>query len=123
MAQSHDGAAAPGPSGRRATPDSSTPSAAVLTPPTGLPSVTPSAPPRIPQQRTAAEPVAPAPPAQPGVAMCTCGHPEEMHEHYRSGSDCGACGARACGAFRSADETGSRARPRNPLRTLLRRRG
>jgi hypothetical protein len=30
---------------------------------------------------------------------CTCGHPEEMHEHYRPGSDCGQCGPQECAAF------------------------
>lgn len=33
------------------------------------------------------------------VSVCTCGHPEEMHEHYRDGSDCGACGRDVCSAF------------------------
>ncbi|TCK20968.1 hypothetical protein [Pseudonocardia endophytica] len=112
----------PGSTGRRPARPAPTPSApgsAVLTPPTGLPAVgTPS----VPQQRTAPEsttpePVREAPPAPPAVAvrMCTCGHPEEMHEHYRSGDDCGACGPRTCASFTDrADDVG-------PLRRAVRR--
>ena len=119
MAHSHDGAAAPRPDGRRDTSHPSSPSAAVLTPPTGLPAVEPAAAaPEIPRQRIPAEPVTP-PPAGPDVQLCTCGHPEEMHEHYRPGTDCGSCGARGCDSFRPADV----APTRNPLRKLLRRRG
>lgn len=25
------------------------------------------------------------------TATCRCGHEEDAHEHFRSGSDCGAC--------------------------------
>ncbi|MBC3193466.1 hypothetical protein H7X46_20605 [Pseudonocardia sp. C8] len=116
MAHTHDRAAAPGPDGRRARSHPSTPSAAVLTPPTGLPAVEPTAAPHIPQQRTPVEPT--PPPAATGQRLCACGHPEEMHEHYRPGTDCGSCGARACGAFRPEGAE----RPRNPLARLLRRR-
>lgn len=31
--------------------------------------------------------------------VCVCGHERETHEHYRPGSDCGACGAEACPAW------------------------
>lgn len=31
--------------------------------------------------------------------QCTCGHPREMHEHYRAGSDCGRCGFDGCARF------------------------
>jgi hypothetical protein len=34
-----------------------------------------------------------------GTRLCTCGHPAEMHEHYREGSDCGACGRDVCAEF------------------------
>ena len=34
--------------------------------------------------------------------QCTCGHPREMHEHYRGGSDCGHCGFDGCAQFRRA---------------------
>lgn len=117
MAHTHDGATGPRPAGRPTDP--SAPSAAVLTPPTGLPAVpvTPS----VPQQRTPSEPVLPTtprPPAGPDVRLCSCGHPEEMHEHYRSGTDCGACGSRACGSFRLESADGDTARP---VRRLLRR--
>ena len=120
MAHPHDDATGPGPHGRRPASHPSTPSAAVLTPPTGLPAVepTPTTAPAIPQQRTPAEPVTPLPPAVPGVRLCACGHPEDMHDHYRAGTDCGACGARACGSFRPADADRPR---RNPLARLLRR--
>lgn len=118
MAHPHNGAAGPGPHGRRTASYPSTPSAAVLTPPTGLPAVEPTATPQIPQQRTPAEPVAPPPPADPALRLCACGHEEDVHEHYRPGSDCGSCGSRACGSFRPADAE----RSRNPLARLFRRR-
>lgn len=28
---------------------------------------------------------------QQQTRTCTCGHPELSHEHYRAGTDCGAC--------------------------------
>lgn len=31
---------------------------------------------------------------------CQCGHPREIHTHYRVGTDCGRC--RVCGRFRAA---------------------
>jgi hypothetical protein len=31
---------------------------------------------------------------------CRCGHDAAAHEHFRPGSDCGACGAGRCGRFR-----------------------
>lgn len=31
--------------------------------------------------------------SRPAPAVCVCGCPEEAHEHYRPGSDCGACGS------------------------------
>lgn len=31
---------------------------------------------------------------------CRCGHDAAAHEHYRPGTDCGACGAQQCGRFR-----------------------
>jgi len=110
------------PGGRpaRPTPTPSAPGSAVLTPPTGLPAVgTPT--PSVPQQRTApeptAEPVREMPPARPSVEVrtCTCGHPEEMHEHYRSGDDCGACGPRTCASFTD------RAEDAGPMRRMIRR--
>lgn len=30
------------------------------------------------------------------MTRCVCGHPAEYHEHYRDGSDCGACGRGLC---------------------------
>jgi len=123
MAHPHDGAegtAGSRPNGRRSTSHSTTPSAAVLTPPTGLPAVEPTAPPQIPAQRGPTGPgVPPRPVDDAGVRLCACGHPEEMHEHYRPGTDCGACGSRSCGSFRL---DGFDDRPSNPLRRLLRRR-
>jgi len=33
-------------------------------------------------------------------ARCLCGHERAAHEHWRPGSDCGACGAAACCVYR-----------------------
>lgn len=55
----------------------------------------------IPAPRPAADDAAqlPAvPPAPAAVDLCRCGHEREAHEHYRPGTDCGACGT-DCGAF------------------------
>lgn len=94
--------------------DSSVNASALLTPPTGLPAVggLESA---IPAQRSAPADEAertttPRPPGPDpaGVRMCTCGHPEEMHEHYRVGDDCGSCGPESCASFRARAETAVR---------------
>lgn len=34
------------------------------------------------------------------VVMCVCGHGENAHEHYRSGTDCSLCVAGNCRKFR-----------------------
>ena len=39
-------------------------------------------------------------PAPPRTTVCRCGHNAQAHEHYRPGSDCGACGAAMCRRFR-----------------------
>jgi hypothetical protein len=31
--------------------------------------------------------------------LCVCGHPREVHEHWRADTDCGTCGAYVCGKF------------------------
>lgn len=85
--------------GRQTSPGSS-----VLTPPTGLPAVSVSAVPdlddTIPAQRTPNDlRAAPKPPVV--VEPCACGHARVTHDHYRSGSDCGACGAAGCAEFRA----------------------
>lgn len=54
----------------------------------------------------------------PGRLACRCGHYRSVHEHYRSGTECGICGPAACPRFRPP----LRARL-GGLRTLLRRRG
>ena len=63
----------------------------------------------FPVQRRVAPPVPadpPQPPAQHTVVdPCMCGHGPAAHEHYRPGSDCGACGRTACGEYRSANST------------------
>lgn len=41
------------------------------------------------------------PPPAPGTTLCRCGHDAQAHEHYRPGSDCGACGAASCARFRA----------------------
>jgi hypothetical protein len=87
--------------GRRSNAGSS-----VLTPPTGMP-VIPDLETSFPVQRQSSPPMpddTPPPPAQRTVvAPCTCGHSEAAHEHYRPGSDCGACGRGACGEYRPAN--------------------
>ncbi|MEN3266278.1 MAG: hypothetical protein V7646_3172 [Pseudonocardia sp.] len=93
----------------------------VLTPPTGVPTV-PDLGTAIPSQREElsaaqwalpAPTTPPAPPAQrTAVEPCTCGHALAAHDHYRPGTDCGACGATGCGAYRPVG---------GPIRRLLRR--
>jgi hypothetical protein len=39
------------------------------------------------------------------TSVCACGHPQEAHEHYRRGSDCGICGAVQCASFRAVKTT------------------
>lgn len=104
---------------------SATVGSAVLTPPTGLPTVRnpahqdvpPTAAVPAPSRREERTPVVP-PPARPVVVKpCACGHAREAHEHYRAGSDCGVCGATgpgACVAYR---------RRGGPVRRLLRKLG
>jgi hypothetical protein len=62
------------------------------------------------RQRTGTAPAEPArpqeaeptdPPTTPRTTLCRCGHDAEAHEHYRPGSDCGACGAARCARFRA----------------------
>ena len=92
----------------------------VLTPPTGMPAV-PDLGSAVPTQRQDSPEIPeipstpPAPPVQAVVvAPCVCGHSEEAHEHYRPGSDCGACGMRSCAEYRAEHGT---------FRRLLRRAG
>lgn len=33
---------------------------------------------------------------------CVCGHDRDVHDHYRPGTDCGACGKQTCPRFRAA---------------------
>jgi hypothetical protein len=47
-------------------------------------------------------PVPPAPQAPVVVEPCVCGHARDAHEHYRPGTDCGACGVRDCADYRRA---------------------
>lgn len=39
---------------------------------------------------------------RPDPGVCRCGHPTGTHEHWRPGSDCGACGLNACRRYRPA---------------------
>jgi hypothetical protein len=91
--------------------------ASVLTPPTGMPSV-PDLRTAIPAQRQGSPAVPstpPAPPARPTVVdPCACGHALAAHDHYRRGTDCGACGAGGCAEFRPEG---------GPVRRMLRRFG
>jgi hypothetical protein len=90
--------------GRRGRPRS--PGSSVLTPPTGLPEL----------NSTAWQPTAPPAPPVPETIVdpCACGHPKAAHEHYRLGTDCGACGAAECEEFRPAG---------GPVRRTMRRWG
>jgi len=83
-------------------------SSSVLTPPTGLPTVDDlDAHLALPAQRSGSGVAPTAPPAAPPTAplaasrvgLCTCGHAPEAHEHYRHGTDCGACGSEVCAAY------------------------
>ena len=33
------------------------------------------------------------------MTRCSCGHQDEVHQHYRDGSDCSICGRGVCGSF------------------------
>jgi hypothetical protein len=61
----------------------------------------------FPTQRQPLSPVPVEPPQPPArdvvVEPCTCGHGPETHEHYRPGTDCGACGRATCGEYRRAN--------------------
>jgi hypothetical protein len=82
----------------------------VLTPPTGIPAIPdhvfPDLDVAVPAPRSV--PVTPTePPAQlPIVDQCTCGHPKSAHEHYRRGTDCGACGPAACAEYEPVEKRG-----------------
>ena len=105
-------------SGRAGNPSASS----VLTPPTGLPAV-----PDVdalaelaggPADRAVTDAPAGVPPAPvlPVADPGACGHGPDAHEHYRPGTDCGACGIATCAAYRPQN---SRLRR---LRARLRRR-
>lgn len=81
---------------RRRHPTS--PGSAVLTPPTGLLAV-PDLDGLVAAQRRPEDRRRPTPPLTV-VQPCTCGHPRAAHDHYRTGRDCGACGAEGCADFR-----------------------
>jgi hypothetical protein len=92
--------------GRRGRPRST--GSSVLTPPTGMPEL------NAPVWQPPAPPAQQPPPAQTVVKPCACGHGKDAHEHYRAGSDCGACGATLCEEYRPVG---------GPLRRGLRRMG
>jgi hypothetical protein len=58
----------------------------------------------VPTQRQDSPPVPDQPPAPPVrrtvVDPCVCGHGMAAHEHYRPGTDCGACGRMTCRVYR-----------------------
>jgi hypothetical protein len=37
--------------------------------------------------------------------LCACGHSAGAHEHFRKGSDCGACGREVCARFTPVAQT------------------
>lgn len=45
---------------------------------------------------------------------CVCGHARETHEHFRPGSDCGACGSAICPSFRPAPRSGQPGQDASP---------
>lgn len=75
----------------------------------------------IPAPRVATHDLPPATPL--AVDLCVCGHERDTHEHYRPGTDCGACG-NTCRAFhaRSGRTTGRSARHAARLTARLFRR-
>lgn len=36
----------------------------------------------------------------PDAPVCRCGHPRDIHLHYRDGTDCGRCGRDVCPTYR-----------------------
>lgn len=67
----------------------------VLTPPVGIPTVaTP------PSGLPVTPPAGPPASLKTVVDPCVCGHGREVHDHYRRGTDCGACGAQDCTEYR-----------------------
>lgn len=89
------------------------------------PTVTASPAPAIPAPRVAPDdtPVVVPPTTPAAVGICRCGHEKDVHEHYRSGTDCGACGT-ACRAFhaRTGRAAGRAAGRRSRLTSRLFRR-
>lgn len=84
------------------------PGLTLLTPPDGMPSFPCG-------QQPTAPPATTAKPPEAVVDPCVCGHTRAAHEHYRRGSDCGACGAQACPKYHL--EAGAVPRPmRRPSR-------
>jgi hypothetical protein len=56
---------------------------------------------------------------------CICGHPEDRHEHYRGGTDCGTCGPALCPHYQPDDRLtcagcAIRIDPRTPHTTITR---
>jgi hypothetical protein len=37
------------------------------------------------------------------INPCRCRHGRAEHEHFRAGTDCGACGGSGCGRFRPVE--------------------
>ncbi|BBG04111.1 MULTISPECIES: hypothetical protein [Pseudonocardia] len=91
------------------TPDTPT----VITPAGAIPAPRPAA---DDADRTPTVPPA-APQAPAVVELCRCGHGRDAHEHYRPGTDCGACGA-DCRSFRAGDTRPVRRRVRLASRLL-----
>ncbi|MDN5914081.1 MAG: hypothetical protein L0I76_03025 [Pseudonocardia sp.] len=59
-------------------------------------------------EATSADATRSVPPAtaRPDVRLCRCGHADEVHEHYRRGTDCGVCGPERCRSFRPTGRRG-----------------
>ena len=67
----------------------------------------------IPRPRTAPEQVT----ELAGGQACRCGHGAEAHEHFRSGSDCSACG---CATYRTTPTRASIGRAAMLVTVLVR---
>src|SRR3954451_10192641 len=77
----------------------------VLTPPTGIGVVrdeagSPVLDDAVSERLTLPTPRAPQGGTETIAGSCLCGHGGQVHEHWRSGSDCSVCGPTGCPSFR-----------------------
>jgi hypothetical protein len=53
------------------------------------------------------------------AAVCRCGHGLDVHEHFRSGSDCSTCGPDVCHRFSTRLGNGLPAVLRLPTQSVV----